>query len=500
MNAHDPAKDLTVSKTDSTAAAKHAADTRSAKRMTMITESSIASFVTAFESFERDSAAPPAWLSRVRKAALQRFCELGVPTVRDEDWRFTNLSRLTRSDYSINVGPADIALADIAPHAFADEGWSRLVLLNGRYCASASELGELPRGVEVMSLAEALVRHGEEVERHLTKHADFDNKALVALNTAFLSDGAFVHVPRGVHVERPIVLLHVNTPSAAPAMSHPRTLIVADESSQVSLVESYLGLGDGVSFNNAVTELVAGPNANVDHYKVQRESEAAFHIGSLRIQQARDSKVSSHSLAVGGGLVRNEVHAVLDGEGADCVLNGLYVTHNDQHVDNHLRVEHAKPHCNSWEFYKGILDDRSSAVFTGRIFVHEDAQKTDAKQSNNNLLLSKDARIDTKPQLEIFADDVRCTHGATIGQLDDEAVFYLCSRGIDRDAARSILIYSFAGESLGQIKLEPLRDQLQKTFLERLPHGEMLRAGSPLFYGHDFAQHIRATDRRRESY
>ncbi|MBK8270217.1 MAG: Fe-S cluster assembly protein SufD [Planctomycetes bacterium] len=282
-------------------------------------------------------------------------------------------------------------------------------------------------------------------------------------------------------------------------MSHPRLLVVAEDTAQATIIETHAWLGDAKYFTNAVAEFDLAENAIIDHYKVERESDSAYHMAARSVRLGRSGNMSSHTLSFGGGLVRNNIHAYLGGEGANVMFNGLYVLRGTQHVDNHLRVEHAKPHCNSWEYYKGILGDQSRGVFTGRIIVHEGAQKTDAKQSNANLLLSPDALIDTKPQLEILADDVKCTHGATVGQLDDEAIFYLRTRGVNMDAARSLLIYAFAGESIGQIRVPVLRDRLQDLLAARLPHGESLTFGRPYEYSDDFVEIVRSADRRRHN-
>jgi Fe-S cluster assembly protein SufD len=320
------------------------------------------------------------------------------------------------------------------------------------------------------------------VQQHLARYARYRDRAFVALNTALMEDGAYVRIPRGVIVEEPIHLLFVGSAAdGAPAVSHPRILIVAEENSQATVIETFVGVGDGVGrptpglpdggvyFTNAVTEIVAAENAVLDHYRVQRESETAFHIATQWVQQARSSNFASHAISLGGALVRTDITAVLDGPGIESTLNGLYVVGGQQHVDTHTAIDHAQPHCNSHELYKGILDGRATAVFNGKIFVRQDAQKTDAKQTNQNLLLSRDAVIDTKPQLEIFADDVRCTHGATVGQLDADALFYLRSRGIDAAEARALLTYAFASDILGRIKVAPLRTALEELLFTRLP-------------------------------
>jgi Fe-S cluster assembly protein SufD len=336
--------------------------------------------------------------------------------------------------------------------------------------------GDLPAGTLVLSLARALREHPGLIVSHLGRYAKFDEHAFTALNTAFFHDGAFIYVPKGVVVEKPIHLLYVSAPHARPQAVHPRNLIVAGENSQITIVESYLGRDGDTYFTNAVTEVVAGPNAVIDHYKVQREGDAAFHVATLQVHQERASNFRSHSIALGGALVRNDVNAVLAAEGCECVLNGLTMAGGRQLIDNHTRIDHAKPNCNSHELYKAVLDGKAHGVFNGKIFVHADAQKTDAKQTNQTLLLSADATIDTKPQLEIFADDVKCTHGATVGQLDDNMIFYLRSRGIGRAAARSLLTFAFANDIISRIKVGPVRRQLEELLLvtQGLPEDETI--------------------------
>jgi Fe-S cluster assembly protein SufD len=317
----------------------------------------------------------------------------------------------------------------------------------------------------VASLGRNFETNPEQVEPHLAQYASYRGHAFTALNTAFLEDGAFVSIARGKVVEEPIHLLFLSTTHGEGAVCHPRSLILAGEGSQATVIESYVGTGDDVYFTNAVTEIVAGPAAVVDHYKLQRESEEAFHVATLQVQQARNSTLSSHAVTLGGALVRNEVNAVLDDEGCTCTLNGLYLAAGRQHVDNHTVIDHARPRCTSHELYKGILDGQAHGVFNGKIYVRQDAQKTDAKQTNQTLLLSEDATINTKPQLEIYADDVKCTHGATVGQLDDEALFYLRTRGIDKEAARHLLTYAFANDVISRVKVAPVRAHLEEFFL-----------------------------------
>jgi Fe-S cluster assembly protein SufD len=427
-------------------------------------------YLSDFARFERSAAGNgQSWLGRIRKAALARFAENGFPTPRDEEWRFTNVAPLAKLPFrSAGRYEKNTLTGKKLDQATLPVGrCSRLVFVNGHYAPELSALEKLPQGVTVSSLAAALAAHPQSALPHLTKYASYQQQAFTALNTAFLQDGAYVSVPRGKVVETPIYLVFVATSSGEGRVAHPRNLVIAEEQSQVRIVESYVGLEEEVYFTNAVTEVVAGEGAIVEHYKVQRESEEAFHVATLQIQQARNSNFTSHLFSLGGGLVRNEINAELGGEGCVCTLNGLYTAGGQQHIDNHTMIDHALPHCASHELYKGILDGKAHGVFNGKIYVRQDAQKTDAKQTNQTLLLSDNAVINTKPQLEIYADDVKCTHGATIGQLQDEAIFYLRSRGIGREQARSLLTFAFANDLIGRIAIEPLRAGLESLFLSR---------------------------------
>ncbi len=432
-------------------------------------------FIAGFDRLEQADGRSDHWFTPVRRDAITQFADLGFPSTRDEEWRYTNVAPIAKTEFSsARDGAAGVSPADITDKLFNDDGCSRIAFVNGRYCEALSSVRELPPGVKVGALGEAMDTDGDLVAQYLARYAAFDAEAFIALNTAFVEDGAFIHIPRNTDVTDPIHLVYVTTDGEQPAATHPRTLIVADVSSRVTVIESYLGVGEGTYLTNAVTEVVARDNAVVDHYKIGRESPNAYHIGTFHAQLSRDANVSSHALSLGGSLVRNNINTVLDGEGAECTLSGLCVLKDTQHVDNHLRVDHAKPHCDSREFFKGVLDDKSHSVFTGRIVVREDAQKTDGKQTNQNLLLSDEAMADSKPQLEIFADDVKCTHGATIGQVDDEAVFYLRSRGMCEASARDLLVFAFAREGIERIRVEPLRKWLEDWILARLPQGRSL--------------------------
>jgi len=426
-------------------------------------------YLSMFERFEKQRGRG-AWLMHIRKAAISRFAELGFPTTDDEEWRYTNVAPIAGTAFA--PAPECVITAEQLLPLLYDTATPRLVLVGGRFAPKLSLLNSLPHGVRLASLREAVEHEDETVRAHLARHARPDDQAFTALNTALLEDGAFLEIARGVVVEKPIHIVYVSTPGCTAWIANPRNLIVAGANSQVTIVESYIAPEPSVYFNNVVTEIVAMENAVVDHYKVTLESAAAFHIAALKLHQHRNSNVHSFVGSFGGGLVRHDIHAVLDGEGCDCGLNGLYMVDGSRHVDNHLVVDHAKPHCNSREFFKGILDGKGKGIFSGRIIVRPDAQKTDAKQTNMSLLMSKDAQVESKPQLEIFADDVKCTHGATIGQVNDEAVFYLRSRGLAEKDARGMLVHAFAGEVLDRVKVGPLRAQLEKLVVERLPQAD----------------------------
>jgi Fe-S cluster assembly protein SufD len=409
------------------------------------------------------------WLRKLREDAFARFAEIGFPTTHDEDWRFTNVAPIARTRFQLAGNrPVQVVHADLTAWTI-DGAAARLVFVNGRFSAELSTVAALPKGVVVASLRDQIEQNPEQLSLHLGRYADTNRDAFCALNTAFMEDGIYAFVPRGVVVEAPVHCLFVSTASGTPLMSHPRNLLVFEDQSQGTVVEEYVSLGHGTMFSNSVTELVAGANAHVSHYLIEREHRDAFNVSTLRMQQGRSANVASHSFLLGGGLVRNNVHPVLAGEGGECLINGLFVGGGRQHLDNFMHVEHASPHCSSRQFYNGILDEHARGVFHGRIVVHKDAQKTDAKQTNRNLLLSDDAQIDTKPQLEIYADDVKCTHGATIGQIDENALFYLRSRGLSEAAARQLLLLAFASECLERMHPGPTQ-----VYVEQLIHEHLL--------------------------
>ncbi len=408
----------------------------------------------------RPQGGPPA-LAELRDQALSRFLEVGFPTTRHEEWRFTSVAPIADQAFALAAPPAGEACpVDLAPFRYRGACAAELVFIDGHYVPSLSTRAALLGGARAGSLAAAIAGHAAEIDPHLGRVAAFERSPFVALNTAFFADGAFVHVPAHTVLELPVHMLFVSTGSGngTPLMSHPRVLAVLGDNSQASIVETYAGPDGARYFTNPVTEIVLGQNAVLDHYKLQRESPEAYHVGSMYVRTARSANCASHSVSLGGALVRNDVVAVLAGEGGECALNGLYLADRQRHVDNHTTIDHAMPHCGSREIYKGILADRARGVFNGKIIVRPDAQKTDAKQTNRALLLSENAQINSKPELEIFANDVKCTHGAAVGQLDEDAVFYLRSRGLGAAEARHMLIHAFLGDVLQRMPLAPVRD------------------------------------------
>jgi Fe-S cluster assembly protein SufD len=409
----------------------------------------------------------PSWLPGLRRTAMEQFVRAGFPTPRDEEWRFTPVAPIAQAEFA-PAAPVMVDSAVLTPYRFGHAEWPQLVFVNGKLAPEHSRVPPLPSGVRVESLAAALATEPGVVEPHLSRYARPDVSAFSALNTAFMRDGGFVYVPAGVVLETPVHLLFVSTPGS-PGATHPRNLIVVERGARASIVESYVGLeGAGASFTNAVTEVFSGEDAWTEHTRLQRESEQAYHIGLTHVAQARGSHYRSFTLAVGAAISRHNLHVQLTAPGIETLMYGLYLARGEQVVDNHTAIFHDHPNCNSWEVYKGILEGRARAVFNGKVFVKPEAQKTDAKQTNRNLLLSPDAKVDTKPQLEIFADDVKCTHGATVGYLDPGAQFYLRSRGIPLDAARRLLTYAFAAEVVNEVALEPVRTELDRLVRERL--------------------------------
>ncbi len=435
-------------------------------------------YVEAFASSEKDLDGPK-WLRSIRRQAISRFESLGFPTTKHEEWRYTNLAPLAKVPFkpAILARPDGVVAEKLEPFTFGILKTSQLVFVNGRFAPKLSYLRALPQGVWIGSLAEALRREPEALKPHLTRYARFEDDSFVALNAAFFVDGAFIEIPRNTVVEEPIHLLFVSTSKDLPIVAHPRNLVVLGANSQATVIESYAGWAPDTTFTNAVTEVVLGPAAVLEHHKIQREAGTAFHIATMTIEQDRSSSATCHSIAFGGSLMRNYVHTKFRGEGGSVVLNGLFMPSGTQQMDNYTRIDHSAVACTSVELYKGVLDGRSRGVFNGNVYVRKDAQKTVARQTNKNLLLSKEAFVDSTPGLEILADDVKCNHASTIGQLDENAIFYLRSRGIDEEAARNILTYAFVADVVNQVKVAPTRIKLDQLILSRLPKASTLGEG-----------------------
>ena len=412
-----------------------------------------------------------AWVKELRAAALARFADQGFPTPRQEAWKYTDVGILQRREYHPSNTETD-AVTEQALAPFVFPNCHRRVFVNGHYAPSLSTPGSLPRGVSISSLAQALDQAPDALQPHLGQYARGEDNGFVALNTAFMTDGAYVHLAPGAVLETPIHLIYLSTAARDGLAAYPRNLVVAEDGSQATIIESFIGLGNAHYFTNGVTELALGLNAGIERYVLQQENAQAIHVSSSFVHQPRDSRYTSHCISIGAALARNEIHVALDGAGSECTLNGLYLAGGRQHVDNHTLIDHAQPRGTSREYYKGVLDGRARAVFSGKIIVRPDAQHTDAQQTNHNLLLSRDAEADSRPQLEIYADDVKCSHGATVGQLDKDALYYLQSRAIDHDTARNLLIYAFANDILNRLKIAPLRERLEHLLTHRLLHGQ----------------------------
>jgi Fe-S cluster assembly protein SufD len=436
-------------------------------------------YIEEFGAFTKDGGGGgPAWLQTTRRSAINRFTALGFPTPRNEDWHYTSVAPIIEGDFRVFREPSGyVSPADLAPFTFGAQ-WPTMVFVNGRFAPALSRLGDLPAGVRVLSLERAWREESALLERHLTRLAEYEQNPFTALNTAFMYDGAVVVFTREAVADTPIHLLFVADANAAKAVSHPRNLVVAERHAKGAVVESYVSLGDPRYFTNAVSELAVGEGATLLHYKIQRESERAYHVGTVEARQARDSHLVSFSFATGAALSRTNIYTVLDGEGCGATLNGLYMVDGDQHCDHQTRIEHAQPNCFSREVYKGILDGASRGVFNGKVYVQPIAQKTDGKQSNNNLILSDRAHVDTKPQLEIYADDVKCTHGATVGRIDEMALFYMKSRGLDSDTARRLLTYAFAADVLETLEIEAVKMGLEELTLARFTEVAVDTVGS----------------------
>jgi Fe-S cluster assembly protein SufD len=423
------------------------------------------SYQTAFRSVRELSPTVP-WLELVRSSAMDRFEQLGFPPVREEDWKYTNLATLAKEEF-VPVTSRSTEVRDVERLAYPETAEAHLVVIDGflrEDLSVTTGLGEVV-AVDLVSGAED-ARYNKMIRKYLARNAGYHNNGLTALNTAFLQSGVFLWIPKNVKLERPLQITFVA--NAENGASFPRLLVVAEENSSATLIESFVSSNGGKYFTNATAEIVVKDGAQLEHYRLQRESNNAYHLSTTSAELGRSSRYDTTSINLGAQLSRHDVSVVMDHEGAETSVDGLYMVGSDQHTDTHSVIDHKQPHCNSHQLYKGILDGNGRAVFNGKVFVREGAQKTDAMQTNKNLLLSEKARVDTKPQLEIYADDVKCAHGAAVGQIDQEELFYLETRGIGPELGRSLLTYGFAEEVIGKIKIDSIRSQLDEIVLRQL--------------------------------
>ena len=432
-------------------------------------------YETAFHQARHDPGVnEPSWLQNLRENSFIEFERGGFPDTKQEEWRYTNVTPIAKADFApvvVSNGTALTKDEGLKRFVYEETRESTLVFVNGMLRRELSSLAALPESVVVLDLREAL--RGAEYERTLREYLEHPALAngFAALNTALFTSGLFLRIPRGVNVETPIHLLFLGETRAnnPPPAAFPRVLIAAEENSSATIVESYASPeDDAVYLTNAIVDISLADGARLEHYKIQRESMGAFHVATTRAELGPNSSYQTTSINFGAALSRHDIRVQMDHEGAECSVDGLYMVDGSQHTDTHSVIDHRQPHCTSHQLYKGILDGKSRAVFNGKVFVRHGAQQTDARQTNKNLLLSTDARVDTKPQLEIFADDVKCTHGAAVGQIDEEEKFYLESRGINPGLARNMLTYGFAEEVIEKIGIESIRRELDAAVLNRL--------------------------------
>jgi Fe-S cluster assembly protein SufD len=426
----------------------------------------------------------PSWLLDLRQKSMSRFLAQGFPSVNLEDWKYTSLDSLTKMPFQAPLphlksqelgGQLQVDFLERSSFMSSDD--LRIVFVNGFFSPAFSHLGGLPEGVFFGNLSDVLKERPDLAKRHIIpqlSRADFpEERSLMSLNTAFLNDGAILIVPKGIKIDRPIFFVHFSWTESQPTVSHPRNLVVLEENAHAQLIEIYAGSGPGAYCTNSVTEITTGPNSSLEHYRIQQESGNAFHLGVVDVSQSKDSRYESIAVSLGAHLNRSEIRTALKAEGASCTLDGLYMATGTQHVDHQTTIDHVAPHGTSLELYKGVLSGRAKGIFNGKIIVRPGAQKTSARQYNRNLLLSNDAVINTKPLLEIFANDVKCNHGATTGRLDPNQLFYLRARGIEETQAKSLLTYAFAAELIEKIRREPLKIALEKTIFRRLMADEL---------------------------
>lgn len=436
-----------------------------------MSEAAVSHYLAEYDRF-RDTLTTP-WLAQPRAAALDFLRTNGFPSRRTEQWKYTDVTPITRKKFTAGRSvPADVDETFVDNLRFSRLDCHELVFINGSFSAALSRNEPLPDGMTAQSLQSVRTDAALLLDTYLS-NGQIKN-AFTALNTAFLNDGVLVHVPDNTEVATPIHIIYVTGEAGETPMSNPRNLIVLGRNSGASIIESFAGIPDAEYFSNSHTSILGKAGSRLDYYRIQQESRRAYHIGNTRIRQEADSRIDCHTLSLGGKLARSDIDVELDEPGAEVNLNGLYLTSDRQHIDNHTLIEHKQPHTVSNEHFRGIMNGHSHAVFNGKVIVHEQAQKTEAHQSNANLLLSGNAEVDTKPELEIYADDVKCSHGATVGRLDENMLFYLRSRAVDQDAARSLLTYAFADEVIRDIKFPEIRERLEHSIAGELPGTDLI--------------------------
>jgi Fe-S cluster assembly protein SufD len=433
-------------------------------------------YIGSFEKFEQSlNGAKAKPVHQLRKNAIEEFSKLNFPTIKDEEWKHTNISPLLKYNFTPSGKKAALSKEEAEKFTFSRMKCSLLVFVNGTFSPGLSETGKLPAGAAVKNIASAIEENHPAVEKHFGKYADYRSHIFTSLSTAFTNDGAFIYVPDGIIMGQPVHVLFIAAPgegeNGKQLLIQPRNLFVAGKNSQVTIVEHYVSASEDIYFTNTVTEIFADESAVIDHIKLQEESKKAFHVARMEADQERASNFASHMISLGAEIARNDFNTRFNGEGGESMLNGLFLTDGSRLFDAHTMIDHAKPHCNSHEHYKGILDDTSRGVFNGKVMVRKDAQKTNAFQENNNIILSQEALVNTKPQLEIFADDVKCSHGATIGQLDNESLFYLRSRGIGKETAKTILIHAFASDVIKSVKVDAIKDYIEEILTNKFNAG-----------------------------
>jgi len=432
-------------------------------------------YISNFKTFEEKlNGQSKSFLQSIRKEGLKQLTVLDFPTTRDEEWKYTDVAPVLKQFFvpAVNSPAAAFSKEEIKKHLFVDFDFHLLVFINGLFSKELSELGDLPSGVVVGSLNQITNENPELIKNYINQVSAIDN-AFNALNTTYAFDGAVIIIPDGKIIEKPVQILYLNTSNDDLILSSPRNLVIAGKNSQVGIVANYAGSGSKAYFSNIITEVYAGEYSLVDYYKIQNEIDESFHIEKFQMNQKNNSIVNHYNVSFGGAIIRNDINSLLDGQNTETHYYGIYLAHGKQQMDNHTFIDHAKPNCMSNELYKGILDGNSRGVFNGKIIVRKDAQKTNAYQQNKTILLSKSAKIDTKPQLEIFADDVKCSHGATVGQLDDVSEFYIRSRGVPQELAKSMLIRAFANDVIEKIKIEQLRIQINRMIFQHLSRIEI---------------------------